>query len=96
MCHFSLDSYREKWHTLHMIRYERVNFVDEGNKARSVMLRVLSDTDRFLTGYEVDRDGEEISGRDFDRRTRIIDKTLIRKRMEYVMDLTYGTLKRIR
>lgn len=81
-----------------MIRYERVTFKPEGaTKSTTVFLRVGRDSDVLLTGVEVNREGEEVSGTDkngkhFDSRTHIISKDLVTKRVEYAMNNKYGLL----
>jgi hypothetical protein len=73
------------------ISYERVTFVDGSRKAR-VYLRVTRDSPRFLSGIEVDKQGEEIEPHGYSQRIRLIDKRAIVSRREYVMDLHYGEL----
>lgn len=63
------------------------------NTSGSRMLKVISETERFLSGYEVNtRTGEEFSGKDFDRREHVISKAAIRKTEEYRESLKYGDL----
>lgn len=76
-----------------MEHYEHVTFTAEG-KTRRVKLRITRESDLFLSGYEVDADAEEITGKDFERRLHLLDKTLITKRVPLRVNLKYGTLER--
>ena len=56
---------------------------------------ILKDPATFvdvITGVEVARDGDVISGSDFDERVHIIALALITKRVAMTMDFHYGTL----
>lgn len=75
------------------VTYERVQFRD-GDIIRSVFLRLTSDGARFVSGYEVDRQGEEIVPVGFDRRLRMIAKDTVIRRVAYEMDKTYGELRK--
>lgn len=72
---------------------ERVTFKGAADsRAKTVWLRVTSESDLFLSGVELRADGEEVFGRGFDERQRIIDKSTIRARRPGCMDLFYGQL----
>jgi hypothetical protein len=60
---------------------------------RSFLLRVTRETDRMISGYEIDHEGEEISGETWDRRLRLIDKSLIERLQPMRMNLTYACLE---
>jgi hypothetical protein len=74
-----------------MRHYERVRFVD-GDRERTVILRVTRESERFLCGVEVDKSGDEIAGPGFDERTRLIEHACIVKRVPCEWDLKYGEL----
>lgn len=75
-----------------MIRYERVKFTD-GETNRTVYLRVTSESARFLTGVELDKQGEEIEPPGHSQRIRMIAKGAIVWRRQYHMNLHYGELE---
>lgn len=72
-------------------RYEKVKFID-GDKPRSVFLRISRDGEKFLSGTEVDKFADDVEGSDFTERLRIIAKDLVLSRRHYVLDLHYGEL----
>lgn len=79
--------------------YERVTFkLDEhdAKKTKTVLLRIVSESARMLSGYEVDKEGEEIQPRGFERRLRVISLDLITKRVSLVMNNKYGMLEKER
>lgn len=75
-----------------MTNYERITFRPEGGRARSVILKNTRESDLILSGVEVSIDGDEVAGKGFDERVRIISKDLILKRVPLVMDKIYGEL----
>ena len=77
-----------------MKNFERITFAKDavGAPKGSIFLSVTSETDRILTGWEVNKDGDDVSGATWDRRKRIITKDCITKRVEYVLDKMFATL----
>ena len=73
-------------------QYERVTYRPEGGRARSIFLHKPTVSDIFVTGIEVNREGDAIAGKGFDERRHIIDKSLVLKRVPMVMDRIYGEL----
>lgn len=59
------------------------------------MLRVIKETSRTVRGVEVDRDGEEVTGKDFDVRERIVEIGAIKKAVEMRMNVIYGRIERV-
>jgi hypothetical protein len=76
------------------MRYVKVWFrgASKREAQRGIFLRVTRDTTSVLSGYEVDRDGEEIQPHGFERRLRVIALPAIIDVREYHMDRTYATL----
>lgn len=72
--------------------YEKVSFEDQG-RTRTVYLRNPNEGDLVLSGIEVNKEGDEISGKGFDDRLRVIDLSLIKSRIPMVMNNTYGELE---
>jgi hypothetical protein len=61
------------------------------------MIAVEYEDADWISGYEVDSEGERISRRGkFDQRYHKVHKTAIIRQIEYRQDLTYGTLERIK
>lgn len=79
-----------------MIRYERIRFEANGRR-RTIYLRITGKKDTvlstFVMGIEVDKGGNEISGRDFDERLHLIDEQAIIKRTPMVMNTKYCELE---
>ena len=71
--------------------YELVRF-RHGDRSRGVFLRNTRLGTHVLVGTEVDKTGDEVHGKGFDERTRIIDLRLIISRRRYHMDNKYGWL----
>ena len=69
-----------------------MRFVEDDGKIKTVILDRVRATSRFITGIEVDKEGNEISGSDFDQRRRVISKKAIRRRTPLKMDNKYATL----
>ena len=70
-----------------MSDFQRVRYKDkDGNHQRVVFLRVTKDSERFLTGVEVDRTGKDIAPSS----VLVIDKSLIVWRRFYSMDSRHG------
>lgn len=75
-----------------LIRYVRVVLID----GAGFYLKVQKETDQFLKGIEVDREGEDISRPGtFDQRVRLIQKSMIRTITPKKMNLHYGILEGI-
>jgi hypothetical protein len=74
-----------------MSTYTRITFRD-GEKRRTVILRNVDNSDRLVSGIEVDRHGDEIAPRGFDQRLRIIERELVASETALVMDMKYGEL----
>jgi hypothetical protein len=74
---------------MYKIRYELVRLID-GSR---VILQVHRETDTFLVGDEVETNGDLVSGRFFDTRSHLIDKTQIDQRTPLVMNRTYAVLE---
>lgn len=75
-----------------MSTYERVTYRPEGERARTIYLHRPVEHGPFLTGVEVNREGDEIGGKDHDARRHIIDLGLIVRRVPMRMDNIYGEL----
>ena len=73
------------------VTYAQVTFSADG-KTQKTYLRVTKDSDKFLSGYEVNKDGDEIASKGHDRRLRVIDKHAVTKVVPMRMDRTYATL----
>jgi hypothetical protein len=76
-------------------KYERIRY--EANGGRGTVILRDPTTIQFmgepaLTGTEVNREGEEVAGRGFDERQRIIQTECIVKRTPLVWNNKYGTL----
>lgn len=70
-----------------MTTYERVRVVpDDGTKPFTVILRDVTTSERFMTGIEVDHEGDEVAGRGADERRHLISIDLVTKRTPLVMD----------
>ena len=74
------------------IRYERVRIGGPGVEPRTLLLQVLSESDAFLLGIEVDLEGDEVTSPGCDERRHLIDKAAVRRRTPLVMDRLYGVL----
>lgn len=78
--------------------YERVTYRPEGERARSIYLHrpLVLENDlgkpTFLTGVEVNREGDEVAGKGFDERRHLIDLELVIRRVPMRMDMYYGEL----
>lgn len=72
--------------------YERVTYRPEGERARTIYLHRPTVSGLLLTGVEVNREGDEISGKDFDERRHVIELSLVVRRVPMRMDNTYGEL----
>ena len=64
-------------------------------RARTIYLADVSVTEspllgELLTGIEVDRQGDDVSGSKFDQRRHIISTEVITRRVPVVMDKIYG------
>lgn len=75
-----------------MASYERVRVKGAGQRARTLRLEVVGEDARWLRGYQVDREGQRVGGRDHDQRLHIIDKGAIQGRTAQVVDRFYGEL----
>lgn len=73
------------------VTYAQVTFSADG-KTQKAYLRVTKDSDKSLSGYEVNKDGDEIAPKGHDRRLRVIDKRAVTKVVPMRMDRTYATL----
>jgi hypothetical protein len=61
---------------------------------RAFTIEVTSEDERWICGYEVDRNGEQIARPGvFDQRLHRVEKGAIRRQVEYRENLTYGTLE---
>lgn len=74
------------------MRFAHIRFRESNGTIRAVYLKYVTENGAFLRGIEVNRDGEEIHGRDFDQRLRVIQRECIVSQREYIEDRTYGTL----
>jgi hypothetical protein len=79
-----------------MKRYERVTF-DRSQidvKRASVILEIINETTRFLTGYEVDNEGERIVPKGgCHERLHVIEKCVIKTRRPMRMNNKYAMLE---
>jgi hypothetical protein len=71
------------------IRYLKITLDD---KARFI-LRVTSETPRFIRGIEVNMEGDEVVPPGFDQRLRVIERARIAKAVELRMNPTYAQLE---
>jgi hypothetical protein len=72
--------------------YERVTYRPQGGRSQSVFLRNPVTGGMFLTGIQVDKEGDEIAPKGFDERRLMIELDLIVNREPFVMDKIYGEL----
>jgi hypothetical protein len=72
-------------------RYRRITLAD----GTWFFLRITGETDRFLTGIEVAKDGEPVAGKGFDERLRVIEKAMLAKTVPYRMNNMYAILERV-
>ena len=72
-----------------VIRYLKITLDD---KTR-FLLRVTSETPRFVRGIEVNADGDEVVPAGADQRLRIIERGRIAKAVEMQMNPTYAVLE---
>lgn len=73
---------------------ERVTFQGVADsRAKTIWLRVTGESHLFLSGIELRDDGDEMAGRGFDERKRIIDKGTVQRRQIARMNLHYGHLE---
>lgn len=72
--------------------YERVTYRTEDGRARTIYLHRPAVSGPFLTGIEVNREGDEIADRGYDERRHLIATSLVVKRLPMVMDRVYGEL----
>lgn len=78
-----------------MKRYERITFIEKPkNSPQSIILEITKETDVFLCGIEIDREGDEIRRGKVDVTRHLISKDMIAKRVELVMNNTFGMLER--
>ena len=63
------------------------------NKVRTFILQIISENEKFLIGIEVDKYGDEVSGKGYDERKHIIEKTEIKRATPMQMNLFYGELE---
>lgn len=82
------------WYHMYVRKsYARVTLTD----GRKLRLEVVTDSARFLTGYEVSVEGERVAPKTAthpaaDERLHLIDKALIKRVTPLTMNLTYGML----
>lgn len=72
------------------IRYVRLT-LHEGQR---FYLRVEREDENFITGMEVDREGEEVVPPGHHNRQRIVQKGAIKRSVEMRMNTTYCTLEK--
>jgi hypothetical protein len=71
-----------------------VTYRPEGaGRSRTIYLQDVSEIGSMLTGVEVDKAGDEVSGKGFDERRHVISLELVSKRVPMVMDNIYGELE---
>jgi hypothetical protein len=75
------------------MRYERVSFTSETGTRRTVILRVTGDSALFISGIEVDKEGDAVRHGAVDETRHLIDKTLILRRTPMTMNMTYAQLE---
>lgn len=80
-------------HEFHGNQYARISTKDHADVKRTVDLEVVHEDDRFLHGYQVDREGARTGGKGFDQRKHVIDKTAITRRQSLKMNNHYGELE---
>jgi hypothetical protein len=74
------------------MKYERVTYRPEGERARTIYLENPEVRGELLTGVQVKADGDEVSGKGFDERRHIISLELVTSRVPMRMDNIYGEL----
>ena len=78
-------------------RYERITLkrgaASNYTGATRFYLEVTGESDTFLSGYEVGKDGGRIWGAKFDERLRLIDKSIIDCQTPQVMNNFYAQLQ---
>jgi hypothetical protein len=77
-----------------MNRYERITFTEKPTKtAKTLILRITRETDVLLIRVEVDKMGDEVQRAAADETLHVISKDMLAKRVELVMNNTYGWLE---
>jgi len=71
------------------IRYRKITLVD----GTHFILRVTSESPKFVHGYEVNAEGDEIVPPGYQNRHRSVERTLIAKAVEMRMNNKYATLE---
>lgn len=75
-------------------RYLKITALDDiSGKRRTFFLGNIQETDKFVSGIEVNKDAVPISGKGFDERRHMIDREAIESMEEYGQSKTYGDLQ---
>lgn len=64
----------------------------KGRSGRPITLRLTSETPQFVSGYEVNDDGDEVQPAGFERRLHLIQKSEIRQSQPMGLDNVYAQL----
>lgn len=72
--------------------YERVTYRPEGGRARTIYLHRPTVSGIFLTGIEVDKEGDEVAPKGVDERLHMIELALVVERVPMEMHRIYGEL----
>ncbi len=73
-----------------------MNYLKVRTSDRTFLLQDTSKSKRFLIGVEVNKFGDEISGKGFDERLRLIELGAITSTVEMVMNPKYAELEEIK
>lgn len=73
-----------------MIRYARITLA----QGDPFFIKIKSETLRFLTGVEVDREGDAVTSPGVDEKLHLIEVSELKKRVDYRMNLMYARLER--
>ena len=74
------------------IRYLQIKSKDYNDKVRTVILKNVKESDRFISGIQVNREGDEIQTKGADRTMQVIDRDAILSTKELRMSRKYGEL----
>lgn len=76
-----------------MSTYQRITYKPEGAKrSRTVILKNPKISPTFISGIQVNIEGDEIAPKGTDEVLHIIDRSLVSRQVRLVMDLGYARL----
>lgn len=74
--------------------YAKVKFIDSNKRPVILCLRAV--TERFVSGIEVNKEGDEVVPKNADEKYHIIDKEAIKKMTPMKMNNTYAELEEVK